>query len=269
MTAVRWLAERVEGGHVAFRIGRCGDALVAEWTGLARLVAARDGSSARIEPAPDADARAIAKLERGAVQLLLRQLAGKPAFHGAAVAVRRRAAILLGMSGRGKSTLAAWLCTHADGELFADDAVAVDAVKNGEAWVVTPAESDHWLDASARRAIGVASDVAAVDDEKVAVRAAHPGRGTARLDALVDLVFADVSEPRLTRLAGVDALACIVPQAIRFVLDDPELQKRELDTLVRLVAAVPVFRLERPRSLALLGASAERVLRVLGPPGVP
>src|SRR4051812_40864640 len=118
MSSVRWLAEYAEDGAVAFRIGRDGEELVAEWVGLARLTASRDRCQHRFEAEPGVDDAEVDKVRRGGANLLLRHLQGKLAIHGAAVARAGRAIILLGRSGQGKSTLAASLCTHDGVTLF-------------------------------------------------------------------------------------------------------------------------------------------------------
>src|SRR5262249_29234655 len=73
---VTWLAECTSDGDLAFRIGLTGDEVVAEWIGLVRLSARRDGSGARLDVLPGAVPEEVAKIERGSAQLLLRQLAG-------------------------------------------------------------------------------------------------------------------------------------------------------------------------------------------------
>jgi hypothetical protein len=276
--SVRWLAKHAENGKVAFRIGCDGDEVIAEWIGLARLVARRDGSASRLEVLPSADVRAIEKIELGSARLLLRQLAGELALHGAAVAAGCRAVVLLGRSGDGKSTMAAWLCAHAGATLLADDAIAIDETVEDEArrpddrgavarWVVLPAERDHWLDEAARCAVGLDAPghagETATSVGKAPLPATRSASGAAPLKALVALVFRDVPAPRWTRLRGVDAIAALVPQSVRFVLDDPAVHRRELDRLARIVETVPVFQLERSRDLAQLDATGALVEDVL------
>ena len=163
MSAVRWLAEYAEDGRVAFRIGRAGDELVAEWVGLARVTASRDGLTHRFEPEPGLEPAEIEKVRLGSASLLLRHLQGKLALHGAAVAVGGRAMILLGRSGQGKSTLAASLCARAGATLFSDDAVALDPGPSPGTYVLSPVERNHWLDAPARQALRAAQSLPALD----------------------------------------------------------------------------------------------------------
>lgn len=259
-----WLARYEEGGETFFRIGRDGDDIVAEWPGIVRLVARRDGSSHRVEPDPNADSRELAKVQRGGVQLLLRHLAGKLGLHGAAVAFENRGIVFLGRATQGKSTLAAALCARSGAALLADDAVALDLRADGHGYVVSALEEMHFLDADARYAVGMLGGESAGSGR---APAAHEGKAAvhalrtqprAELVALVELAFTD-GPPSVARATPIEAMNAVVPQAVRFVLDDPAVHRRELDELGRLIETVPTFRLERPRNLALLSASCDLV----------
>lgn len=254
---VTWLAEHLSeaDGGVAFRIGRAGDTVVAEWVGLARLSARRDGSASELVPEPGADPADLEKVRRGSAALLLRHLRGELAFHGAAVEIGGRALVLLGRSGQGKSTLAAKLCARAGATLLADDAVALDRAAPG-AFEVRRLEENHWLDEGARAALGFAG----VDESegKSPTRAARLGPSAVPLAAFVELAYEDVTEPRIRSIGGtVAALAALVPQAVRFVLDEPEMQRAELDELVQIATCVPVLVLERPRGYDALDRTVD------------
>lgn len=264
MSDVRWLAEYAEDGRVAFRIGRSGDELVAEWIGLARVIASRDGTTHRFEAEPGLEPAEIEKVRLGSATLLLRHLQGKLALHGSAVAVDNRALILLGRSGQGKSTLAASLCRVPGATLFSDDAVALDPGPTAGTYVIAPVERNHWLDAPARAAVNKVSD-AGDGDAKRPLAALRVGTSTAQVVAIVDLAFGNDATSRVHALGrGVEAIAALLPQAVRFVVDEPELQRRELDALATLVEHVPVHRLVRPRRLDLLENAHPLLLDLLG-----
>jgi hypothetical protein len=251
MSAERWLAEYVEDGNVAFRIGRVGEDVVAEWIGLVRLTSRRDGTDVRFEVAPGAHSPDVEKIRQGSAQLLLRQLGGELSLHGAAVGRDGHAVVLLGRSGQGKSTLAAHLCRRRGLAFLADDAVAVG--RRSDAFVVEPLEANHWIDVDARRALGLPPG----DAGKAPIAATRLGPPS-MLVAAVELSYAE-GPPRLARLAGVDAMQVLVPQVVRFVLDEPDVQRRELAQLATLVGAVPLYRLGRARDLARLDEGAELV----------
>lgn len=256
--SVRWVADYVEDGALAFRIGRDGDELVAEWLGMTTLRARRDGTAVRWEDAPDAPAVELDKIRRGSGRLLLRQLAGELALHGAAVARNGRAVLLLGRSGQGKSTLAAALC-EAGASLLADDASCLD--EGAEGWAVLASEANHWIDGASRAALGLPSE----HEDKMPSRATRVAEGQARLVAIVDLVFGDAGEAtRLAPRRGLEAVSALVPQVARFVLDEPEVQRRELERVAALIESVPVLALVRPHGHAHLPDAVAAVLDLLG-----
>jgi hypothetical protein len=239
-THVRWLAEYAQDDVVSFRIGTTGPELVAEWVDTARLVARRDGAERRLTFEPDVDPRNAEKIRRGSAWLLLRHLDRELALHGASVAIDGKALVLLGRSGAGKSTLAAELCDRG-AALLADDAVGVD--RDGERFIVQPREAHHWLDGAARRALGRSSD----EEGKEPIATRRIAERGASLVAIVELVFDDhVATP-----------------SARFVIDEPERQKWELDLLHRVIQAVPCYRLQRPRGFEHLRAAAELLVGML------
>ena len=50
---------------------------------------------------------------------------------------------------------------------------------------------------------------------------------------------------------------------MRFVIDDPAVQMREIEQLERLASAVPIYSLVRPRALERLGESIDLTLDLL------
>ena len=257
---VTWLSEYQENGQTAFRIGARGDDVIAEWIGIARLVARRDGSASALQVVPGADAEDVEKIEKGSAMLLLRHLQGKRALHGAVIGDGERAVALVGRSGQGKSTLAAALCAQG-AVLFADDAIAIDEGGAGT-WVVVPTETNHWLDASTRTFLG--DPDAAGWEGKWASRASAVASRAAPLIAVVELVFEDsTAPPALVRSSGLEGMASLVPQTVRFALDDEERHKQELGVLSRLVTDVPMFRLVRSRDISRLDASVRLVQQLV------
>jgi hypothetical protein len=253
-----WLAVHEEAGHVRFRVGTAGrDHVVAEWPGLAELVATRDAQHHRLTFADGVSEPERRKLERGAARILVWQLQGKLALHGAAVAIDGAALLLLGGSGSGKSTLAAALC--ADGaELVADDAIAV---LEGDPPRILPTETDHWLDEAARNALGRVGTSSRRD--KAAIGADRPASAPRPIAHVVAVEWGhDSGVTAVETLRGVAAMAAMLPHVVRFVLDDPSTQRRELDALHAIAARVPVHVVRRERSFAALRSTVD-ALRAL------
>lgn len=258
MTSPTWLATHDDHGTVDFRIGTIGDDVIAEWIGVATLTASRDGRRHELVYEEGIPAPQRRKLESGSVRMLLRQLAGELALHGAAIVIGGGAVILLGASRQGKSTLAAALCARG-GALLADDAVAVDII-DGKA-IVQPTESDHWLDEHAWSQLGLPG--ASQGDTKGPI----PARcATAAVPAslILDLTWHDDSKrpPHAIRSHGVAAFGQVLVHAARFVIDSPAHQRRELDTLMSLVEHVPVHVLSRPRRLDAIARAVDIVMEL-------
>jgi hypothetical protein len=255
---VRWLGEAHDEGELALRVGEIDDVLVAEWPSRARFVVRRDGRDGELVGLEGSDPRDVEKLRRGAARLLIHHLEGKIGLHGASVVLDGRAAVFIGKSGQGKSTLAATLCERSNASLSSDDAVALE--REGDTWMVKPLETEHWLDADARHAV-LGLDTPSADKEPAP--ATRVAKDDARLAFIAELAFADVAEPRFVVHEGLAAIGAVLPLIVRFVLDDPALQRRELDLLHHLVAAVPIVRLERPRDLRYLTATNALVASAL------
>lgn len=241
-----WLAESFEHGVLAARVGRDEDRLVAEWPERLSLSVRRDGSDLVLEPHPAVEASDLEKLKRGAVGLLLAHLAGAIPLHASAVAIDGRAVVFVGGTGLGKSTLAAALCERGGASLLADDAVVIE--RDEDTYQVLAVEPNHWLDRASAAALGRPSDFAAEKAPTAARRADVP---RAPLAMIAHLAFsADGREARLVPLFGLDAVAGLLSQLTRFVVDEPGVARRDLTLLADLVDRTRIVRLERPRDLA-------------------
>lgn len=255
---IEWLATSELAGRPYFRVGRRregADELVAEWIGIACLVARRDGSAHALSFEEGVSPARRRKLAGGDARMLLHHLAGGIALHASAVSIDGRAIALVGSSGHGKSTLAAALCRQRGARLLADDAVILS--REGSAFVVEAGESDHWLTDEAVQALACA-DAPARDAREDKVPVPGVTGGTAPLGAIVVLEdFAAIGEPDMRRVGAVDGLARLLPHLARFVLDSPSDQRAELGRLEELLGAVPVHVLTRPRGLEHLGAAVD------------
>jgi len=263
---VRWTAEFREDGQLRFRVGRDGGRLVAEWPGICVLRADPDGAASELTPEPNADRDLVEKFHRGIAQALIRHLEGGFTLHASAAALDGTVIACAGESQAGKSTTAAELVLHHDAALVADDTLALDFDEDGSIRV-HPTERVSWLLPDARSALGVAEPVgedggasspAESDSRRVKLPIEPPrlAERRLRLGAVVLLGFDDdLAAPRVQRVRGHDALERLVPSVVRFVLDEPERNRRELEQLLALINAVPIYELVRPRKLEELGAT--------------
>ncbi len=256
---LRWYRVWKEPGAPAFRLGRDGEDLVAEWEGIAALRAARDGRRHEVVLSSDLSGEFREKFCSGPVRSLLRHLHGGMTLHGSAVALQGGALAFLGESGSGKSTEAADMCYRLRGSLLADDLVFLE--ERDGAYHVEATDSAHWLLPDSLAAMGWACG----DGEgKSRIPARQPVAAerprTVPLRAMIPLSFDEAAGPPTLRpLAGLELFEAVNRGFVRFVIDEPEVLVRDLDQIARLSAAVPMFRLIRRRAFADL----EDVARVL------
>jgi hypothetical protein len=236
---ITWLASARAGEATVFRIGRDGAILIAEWVGLATLRVDRNGDNCTFTSVPGADERLLQKLETGTKRALLRHLRGELSLHAAAVAARGHAFALAGDSGAGKSTLAFAMSCSIEHEfsLLSDDCLCVRDLR------ALPSERSGWL-----------ADARGEKSPRTPTRVADRPE---QLRAIVTLAYG--TELELRRLSGSEAAAVLASALIRFVLDEPEVHRADMDRLADFARRVSVFRLTRPRGLEHVAATIARL----------
>jgi hypothetical protein len=171
---------------------------------------------------------------------ILHQLAGRPALHASAVAVEQRALAFAGPSGRGKSTIAALLCTQPGFRLLADDSVPIDLGDEGAVWALPSSEYVRLRGPSAH-ALGETREL--LFDKYVVPRPAEvePTR-LAVLFVLGGPGDAIVLEPLKSR----DAVLILAEHAQRLDPTNSSLLRAEFDFLDRVARGVRVVSLRYP-----------------------
>ncbi len=241
---VRWVREWRGPDGRCFRVGREGARLVADWEGFGMLRASQSGADVEVIPCAHLRPAEARKWRGGPVRALLRHLDGRPTLHGSAVAYDGRAFVFLGESGAGKSTCAAALCRRSRAELLADDLTEIEFVQGKPA--VAPTDGEHWLFSDSAEALGHAPATVRKD----LVPAARVSAGVCPLAAVIALTFSEVDVPVATPVRGEEAFATVNAGYARFIVDDASVHLRDLEHMATIVAAVPVLRFARPRSLA-------------------
>lgn len=171
---------------------------------------------------------------------IIHQLDGRPALHASAVAVEHRALAFAGPSGRGKSTIAALLCTDVRFRLVADDSVPVDLDDEGSVWALPSSEYVRLRSPSAH-ALGEAREL--LFDKYVVTRSAAPE--PTRLVAVfvlgepADTIVLESVKPR-------DAVLVLAEHAQRLDPTNSSLLRAEFDFLDRVARGVRVFSLRYP-----------------------
>jgi len=247
-----WVAKTAREGRDYFRVGREGNSLVAEWPGVGTLTVDRAGTNPQFTAVGSADSAVVAKLRASAVPALLRHLRGGLALHASAVAFDGRAVAFLGDSGAGKSTLAFALSTVKAGQyaLLSDDCLSVSE------GLVLPGDQSSWIDGPAKVALGVSDD-----GPRSAVPALRVAGSPASLRWFVHLEFGE--QICVTRLQGSAVAGILTRAVIRFVVDEPEVLRADLERLANLAADTEVLRLVRPRGWEHLPATMSTLASVL------
>lgn len=248
--SVTWTGQSLVGEDVAFRVGRLGDLLVAEWPGVATLRCNRDGRGATCDVDAGVAPALAEKLRRGLVPALLRHLTGELSLHASAAVREGVALAFLGAPSAGKSTIVAQLCRRG-WRALADDILPLDPALRA-----VPSKPLLWLAPDARAFLGLPGPAPApVEGVETATA----------VGAWVALRFAD-RPPALSRLHGVAAVRALAEAQIRFVLDEPAIHARDLRRLCDALERVPMYELVRPRALDRMSDSAvllEAVVRDL------
>jgi hypothetical protein len=250
--SVVWLAQTVRDRRPCFRVGREGDRLLAEWPGVGTLTVDRGGEHPHFAAVGPADSPAVRKLQAGAVPALLRHLRGQVTLHASAVAVGDWAAAFVGESGAGKSTLACALSRTTGGPyaLLSDDCLSI--VRG----LALPGDDATWVDGPAKDAIGLHDDRA-----KSPVSALRVGQKPAPLRFIVQLAFGETT--RVTRLRGGAVLGVLARAMIRFVVDEPDVHRTDMESLLELAANTEVLELQRPKGLEHLASTTSALDRIL------
>ncbi len=252
-----WLSALESDGRVDFRVGRRGCRLIAEWPGLAILRADRASAWSELTFAEGVDPKWCAKLERGLAAAMLRQIRGELTLHASALASESHAILLLGQSGAGKSTLAAVLASRPDVHLLADDTSPISFEEDHAR--VSTGDSELWLLEDARASIFSTEN----GPGKRPVPFPSQPKKRLKILAIVALSYSEVSAPRLAALRGHAALARLLEGTVRFVIDEPRVQLREMSLLEELVRTTPILELTRPRDLARISESADVIAALL------
>ncbi len=241
-----------------FRLGRAGDEIIAEWIGLGSLHANVDGTQRDLRATGSVTADALEDALKPHVAALLRHLAGGISLHASSVSRAGAAIAFLGSTCAGKSTIATQLCDDPDVELVSDDTAELRF--EGAHVAIVPGETDHSL----RPDVAIAFGLDPHGHRKLVKPARRSAATAPRLCACITLVFDNsATAPVLRRVHGAEAFNALSLSTVRFVLDDEDVLRRELDNLARVAEQAPIYELRRARDLSTIHTSARQAAQLL------
>jgi len=234
-----------------------GESAYLYWTVVGKFLV-RSGKEIIIEPVPNVEESIIRLPLLGSVLGMLLHQRQFLVLHGSAVAVDGNAAVFLGRSGQGKSTMAATLYGRGH-KLMADDVAAVD-VYSAIAPILVPGfpRIKLWPDAA----------TAALGDDPETLRKIHPEvekRDRPTFDNFLRTpltlkriyVLSVGSTLRIRPLKPTEAVTQLIANSyIPMLVGKQFIQSAKasihLHQCTSLVNNLPIYSLERPRSLSLL-----------------
>jgi hypothetical protein len=220
-----------------------------------------NGSQVYVDPADGVDEREIRFFILGPVMAMLLHQRGLLAIHANAVEIDGVAALFTGFSGRGKSTLAAFLCSRGH-RLVADDISPIDVSSDAQPLVLPGIPQIRLLPESIRT-LGQSTSGPTVHPrtDKYAWRVSS-GASAAPVPLDRIYILTDGDDIRIERLrphAGFGQLVASTYPVPARLMEADGTAKQHFRQCVTLASRVRVCRLHRPRSLALLPELARAV----------
>lgn len=214
-----------------------------------------NGERIVIEPCDHAEVRELRLYLLGTVMGVLLMQRGILAIHGSALVIDGHGVIFSGVSGAGKSTMAAALLKKGHA-LLADDITAVSASKEGRLWVQSSyPQQKLWQTGAALVGINTKPLVRLSQDlDKYAVPV-HAGfyRQPVPLAAIYEIRVGPADHIKINLLKGADKLAVLLNQTYRGeLLEGLGLKTVHFNKCVDMTRHLSVFRLTRPAYMSSL-----------------
>lgn len=250
-------------GTLWTRFYHSGSRYLLRFPGLADFTVSANGRKAAAYPVPGVSRETIEHLYLNQIVPLALSRQRRLVLHASAVEVQDRAVAFLGMSGRGKSTLAASFSTSGY-RFLTDDGLLID--NEGDGYVVHPGHPSIRLWKDSREAlIPHGTDAASpVDytpktrllaDDQVAFCAVV--RPLCRVYFLGD---GNTDRVEIVPVGGRDAMIELVRHSFLLDVEEREMLTRHFEQLSALVELPIFFRLDYPRRYAVLPNARDAVI---------
>jgi hypothetical protein len=245
-----------------YRVGDSGYLL--RFPGLADFSVSANGQEVASYPAPGASRQTVEHLYLNQVLPLALSRQGNLVLHASAVEIGNVAVAFLGVSGRGKSTLAASFSTSGY-RFLTDDGLQLEKGENG--YVIQPSHPSIRLWDDSRQAL--------IPDTP---HAAPPVDYTPKARVLADneVAFCDVARPlpciyflgdgkvdtvTIAPIGGRDAMVELVRHSFLLDIKEREMLRHHFGELAELAKKPMFFRLDYPRQYEMLPQVRDAVIR--------
>jgi hypothetical protein len=257
-------AWRYPDGRLWAGFYRTGTGYVLRFPGLADFAVSHDGSTISSDPAPGVSPQTIEHLYLNQVLPLALSRQSKLVLHASAVEVDDEAVAFLGLSGRGKSTLAASFAT-AGYRFLTDDGLHVEALDG--AYLVQPSHPSIRLWDDSRAALMPTATAAAPPIDYTPKARLLAGGEVAfcsqarRLRRVYFLGDGQTETVVFDPVTGRDAMIELVRHSFILDCDEPDMLTRHFGQLSAMAALPLFFRLDYPRHYPALPAVRDAVAR--------
>jgi hypothetical protein len=268
------VAELVRDDFPWYTFSRVEGGFVGRMTGIADFVISEDLSRVVVHPVTGGRSHVIRIVVPGTVVAFLLAVGGQCVLHGSAVDLQGAALAFVGVSGQGKSTMAALFCA-AGAALVTDDVLPLEFHAPGTGpGTVLCRRAGHEIRLREKSfslvdRFGAGARIRDTEDERQAVAPPHSDLKRLPLQAVVlprpDREHDTVSARRLR--AGEAALALGRCQRIEG-WRDPDRLRRQFEDAVEVAESVPVFEVSVPWGPPFAADLADEVLGACGLTGM-
>ena len=227
------------------------------WPGQLDVVIPNDGSRLMVcERGPVEDS--IARLILCQALSFALPSHGREGVHAAAVEIEGHAVVLMGESGRGKSTLATALCARG-ARLLADD-VSVLRVSDEGLVVVDPTTHRTWLAHEVAAEMTGSNGSHSPRVHKVPVDAQNPGQDPYPVGAVFVVRYQNGAPLLGDPLGKLDAFRAILSNMFNLVVRTPERARRQFQIATQIADQVPIREIRWEPGPSVADAVAECVI---------
>jgi len=252
------------GGAIWTRFYRTDHGYLLRFPGLADFEVSLDGKAVAVHPVTGVSEPTVDHLYLNQVLPLALSRQFKLVLHASAIEVDDHAVAFLGLSGRGKSTLAASFSTHSY-RFLTDDGLQLE--KSGDVYLAQPSHPSIRLWDDSRQAVvpDSAKDAPPVDYTP-----------KARVLADKEVAFCDMARPlpcvyflgegksdtvTIAPIGGRDAMIELVRHTFLLDIEERDMLMHHFGQLTELVKALKFFRLDYPRRYDYLETVREAIVQ--------